>query len=210
MAGLLCGGVLWGGANAAPVTFDIVGGGYIVGTGYGCADDTSLLCVDFSYLLGDPASFVLSSGGSTTRSFGSVQLNEADGPGSSTMIDAGELDNLGVTAFLNFVNPFSGQAQSVAVAGAVSGPLTDSGVDYTITFAPVTMAFGNGGSFTVDFQSLSFAQNSVTLPQTVTITLTDEPADTRASDATVPEPATLALLGLGIAGIGFTRRRKNN
>jgi hypothetical protein len=101
------------------------------------------------------------------------------------MIDSGELDNLGVTAFLNFVNPFSGQAQSVAVAGAVSGPLHDSGVDYAITFAPVTMAFGNGGSFTVDFQSLSFAQNSVTLPQTVTITLTDEPADTRASDATV-------------------------
>jgi hypothetical protein len=62
VAGLLGGIALGGGANAAPVTFE--SGGYSVGTGYGCTSDTSLLCVEFDYLLDNPAAFDLSAGGS--------------------------------------------------------------------------------------------------------------------------------------------------
>jgi len=34
------------------------------------------------------------------------------------------------------------------------------------------------------------------------------PSDTRANTAAVPEPGTLALIGLGLAGLVIARRRK--
>lgn len=204
---LLSASMLLGGAAHAAVSFDISGGQYNIGSGYGCSgpgNTTTLFCASFSYTLGDPAPFILSApGDSVVLTFGSITFNE-----DANEIVAGETDNLDVTAILTFLDPFAGEVKSVAAVGVFTGVINDGDIDYSLKFDPVVKSFGTGGQFTVDFADLSWTGNA-TFTHTVRITLDTLPRDAGDSTA-VPEPGTLTLLGGALAGFGLLARRRRN
>lgn len=205
-----------GTANA--VSFTINTSGYTVGSGYGSGQNQ--LDAKFTPLISSPVSFELSNVGDVwAQAFGLVTLgNEKCISGAAGQAAAGclgsaqtdngssnagnETQNLDVLAYIDFSNPFNGLINSVAVTGTYVGPTGDAAVDYFIDFSPLTINFGEGGSFILDLGDLNFTNKNQLIPQAISIYLASAPVS-------IPAPGSLAVLGGGLVGLAALRRRKD-
>jgi hypothetical protein len=177
-----------------------------VGPGYGQDGDEdpgNLLDVRFSTSVFTQQNFVLGAlNQQFTFNFGTIDMQEPNAHGA---ILAGETEGLGITATLTFTAP-AGVTQTITANGvATVGSVSDSAVDYVIDWSPVTIMFGNGGSFQLSLTDMSFSGLGAQF-QTATVTLLSFADGVPANN--VPEPASIALLGIGIGFVAVARRRR--
>lgn len=129
--------------------------------------------------------------GITTTGLGGVDLTDA---GASTLVRYGVTsDDLPFTLTMTIWDMVGGVSTGVKAlpGGIVPGPA----INFDLLFASFvgTADLANVGAVALDIQGVANADLTFDF-----ITTTDQ----------VPEPATLALMGLGLAGLGLARRRK--